>query len=82
MTEHKLKDVQAKVERVLRAKGAAQEGEVFLWMPFGKDGIRLSLVAPTKGQKTVEKKTVTVGRLTGSYLDQVNGIVGAFLANY
>lgn len=83
MTEEvKLKDVQPRVEKVLRKKGAAREDEVFLWMPFGKDGLRLSLVAPTKGQKTIEKKTVTVGKLTGSYRDRVNGIVGAFLANY
>lgn len=77
-----MKDVQAAVEKILRKKLVAQEGEEFLWMPWGSGGLRLSLVAPVKGQKTLEKKSVTVGKLTGSYRDQVNGIVGKFLANY
>ena len=73
-----MNDIERKVNQKLRDRGALDGGREVIFSPYGREGIRVSIVRP-EGKKTVDEKSISISMMRGSMNDRVNGIVGRLL---
>jgi hypothetical protein len=70
----------ARVEKMLRERGALNGGRVIVWTSYGESGFRVSILCP-KGKKTLNERSFTFTRTpNGNLRDQANGIVGKIMS--